>query len=61
MLGSVRLGYGGLGGGYGRVKDGLVKGGYVKLGPWSQLNITPLYQTPSNKRDNFVVMYSSTL
>ena len=24
------------------VKDGLVKAGYVRLGPWSQPNITPL-------------------
>ena len=41
-----------------------VKGGYVRFrGVWSKggPNITPLNKTPSNKRDNKVIMYSSTL
>ena len=34
------------------MKLGLFKGGYVRWGPWSQPNIAPLNQTPSNKRYN---------
>ena len=57
----------GVRGGYVRLQDGLVMGGYVRLGPWSQPKIAPLNQTPSNKEDNNVVtsnvycIYSSTL
>ena len=56
MLNEVRLGCGGLGA-VTLGKGCLVKGGYVRL----ERNITHLNQTPSNKRDNNVVMYSSTL
>ena len=51
-------------GGQGRlclVKLCLVKGGYVRLGPWFQPNITPLNQKPSNKRDNNVRYGSNVL
>ena len=45
----------GVRGGYVRLQDGLVMGGYVRLGPLSQPKIAPLNQTPSNKEDNNVV------